>query len=365
MFNLKRHLDLLIAAAFTLLTCLMVPCTYTQLLDSINLIVLGLLYCLMVTIQGMRLVGILQLLLRPFLSERTSLRALARFFIGSCFLLSMLLTNDVSLIMLVPLAILMLKESSCSTAIPLVLALMTIAANLGSMLTPIGNPQNLYLYTHYELTLLPFMQAIAPAAVLSALLLWGCTYYFSREPLSLYLPKAELKSPYRGVLVSALFLACVLCVLRLLAVEELLAVTFVVLGLVDYRLLLKADFKLLLLFVVLFIGVGNLSRLPELGDLMAEMFSEHEFYLTLLSCQFISNVPAAVLLSNYTGNWQELLWGVSVGGLGTLVASMASLITFRAYVGQGGRKALRYILLFTLLNAAFLVPLCLLHELCV
>lgn len=238
-----------------------------------------------------------------------------------------------------------------------VLTWMTIAANLGSMLTPIGNPQNLFIYAHYHLTLAEFLSITAPITVLSAVLLFLASYTLEDRPLMLRFAKPSGIPRLRIALLLLLFALCLLNVLRLLPISFLLAIVIPACAFLDRKAFLEVDYKLLALFLALFIAVGNLTHIPGLQERPAELLAGHEFWISLLLSQVVSNVPATVMLSPYTENYTALLLGVNIGGLGTFIASMASLISFKAYLSMRFHFARAYFLVFTGANLGFLAVL--------
>ena len=237
--------------------------------------------------------------------------------------------------------------------------LMTVAANLGSILTPIGNPQNLYIYSVSGLTLGEFVLTMLPYAALSALLLAGCCLVLIRpEQVSVRLEEAD--APLRAgdtVFYLVLFAVCTLSVAKLLPTPALLAITVLAVGIRDRRLLLRADWGLLATFLCFFVFIGNMGRFPPFRDAVLSALEGRVLPVSAALSQVISNVPAALLLGGFTDSWRELLVGVNLGGLGTLIASMASLISFKQISKRAPERRGRYILVFTAVNLAFLAVL--------
>lgn len=225
------------------------------------------------------------------------------------------------------------------------------------MLTPIGNPQNLFIYAHYHLPLAEFLSITAPITALSAALLLLASYTLEERPLALRFAKPTGIPRLRIALLLLLFALCLLNVLRLLPISFLLAIVIPSCALLDRKAFLEVDYKLLALFLALFIAVGNLTHIPGLQERPAALLAGHEFWISLLLSQVVSNVPATVMLSPYTENYTALLLGVNIGGLGTLIASMASLISFKAYLSMRFHFARAYFLVFTGANLGFLAVL--------
>ncbi|MDD2213411.1 MAG: SLC13 family permease, partial [Oscillospiraceae bacterium] len=299
-------------------------------------------------------------------------RQLALILMLLCFFSAMFITNDVSLITFVPFTILLFGELGWQRELIYTVVLETVAANLGSLLMPVGNPQNLYLYSHYQMTPGLFFYYTIPLSLAGLLLCLAAASLAPGRPLTLAIPDPAARPqatgdsaapkavPWRSYLYLGLFIACLLTVFRLL--DERMLLGLVVLGLLaaDRRLFKAVDYGLLLTFVCFFVVSGNLAQVPALQQLLASWLQAHEFATAVLLSQVISNVPAAVLLSGFTSRPGPLLAGTNVGGLGTLIASLASLISFRFYTAMPGARPGRYLRVFTLLNLALLLPLALL-----
>ncbi|HAJ65127.1 MAG TPA: citrate transporter, partial [Clostridiales bacterium] len=243
-----------------------------------------------------------------------------------------------------------------------IVVLQTVAANLGSMLTPVGNPQNLYLYSFYDLAFFDFIRATLPFWLLSLVLLaLGCMT-LSAAPLTFFLGEEPGMDKRAMALYLALFAVCLLVVLRVLSWPVMLLAVLIVLLLFDRKILLKADFLLLLTFVAFFIFSGNLARVGAVDRLLRTLLTGREYLVSLLASQVISNVPAALLLSGFTGEAKELLLGVNIGGLGTPIASLASLISMKLYAHSEHAHTGRYLLEFTAINVLLLILLSLAHA---
>ncbi|MPM20520.1 Inner membrane protein YbiR [bioreactor metagenome] len=236
-----------------------------------------------------------------------------------------------------------------------ILVLQTIGANLGSMLTPLGNPQNLYLYALSGMTIRQFLSVMAGPTALSLLLLAAMTLFIKPEPLAA--SRAVRSQPVcaqQALLWVILFLVCLLAVVRM--VPYGLALVCVIAGaiLFDRAILFRADYHLLLTFSFLFVFIGNIKSLPAVSSALSALVGGRELIVGILLSQVISNVPAAMLLSKFTADYPALLIGVNFGGLGTLIASMASLISYKLYASTPGAQTGRYLLVFTALNLVFL-----------
>ena len=359
---LKREKVLTISLALALLSAFFVPPDRGY-ADYVDLRVLGLLFSLMLLVRAFQQAGLFDLLTARLFGNVHGSRRLCLTLVLLCFFTSMVITNDVALITFVPFALLALRRCGREElAIPVV-ALQTVAANLGSMATPIGNPQNLYLFSAYDMSMGAFLRTMLPPAALSLLLLAAAVFLLPKGEAHMQ-AAAPRPLPKRDMAVyTALFALNLLVVFRLLHwLPALLATVAGVALLGKARLIQKVDWALLLTFVGFFIFVGNLGRIEPVRRLVSSLLQGREILVSALFSQALSNVPAAILLSGFTDNGAGLLLGVNVGGLGTLIASMASLISYKLYAAQPGARTGRYFLRFTLYNLAFLavlLPFCL------
>jgi len=273
----------------------------------------------------------------------------------ACFFSAMLVTNDVALITFVPLTAALLAAKPF--ALILTVSLETIAANLGSMATPIGNPQNLYLYAHYEMPIGQFFAAILPLTLASLLLVVLASFLVKPEAVALPAQQAGDISQKALWLHAAQFIICLLSVLNVLPKWACFIAVLVSTFFYDRSLLRQVDYALLLTFVCFFVFVGNLGRIPAISAALGGVLAGNELELGILCSQVVSNVPAALMLSGFTQDACALMRGVDLGGLGTLVASLASLISFKLYMKAPNAKAGSYLGVFTALNIAFLAVL--------
>lgn len=320
--------------------------------------VLALLFGLMLVIAGLQGIGLFRCLGLRLLGRTGNTMQLGFLLVALCFFGSMLITNDVALITFVPFAVMTLTMAGERRLLIPIVVLQTVAANLGSMLTPVGNPQNLYLYTAFELSIGTFLGYMLPLAFLSLLLLAAALLLLGRKPLSVQTSE-KAESPDRRKLTAyvLLFLVCLSCVLRLLSWPVMLAILVLTVLIVDRKLFGAVDYFLLLTFVCFFLFIGNVERIPAVSSLMKELIVGRELPAGAALSQVISNVPAAILLSGFTENVRPLLYGVNIGGLGTLIASLASVISYRLYGSSEGAGKGAYLKTFTLYNVIFLAVL--------
>ena len=354
---IKKETVLCIAALCALATMLLVP-PDREYLHYIDWRVLCLLLCLMAVVAGFKSLGAFDYLTYQLLRRIRSGRVLGVTLVLLPFFCSMLVTNDVALIVFVPFTLALLEGLGCGGAMIPVIVLQTVAANLGSMATPVGNPQNLYLYAAFDLQAGEFFSVVLPLTILSgAALTLGALPVLPRA-----LPRQERKeqrltSPGRMGLYAALFGLCLLTVFRVVPYPVTTAVVVAALALADRRLLREIDFMLLLTFVCFFVVSENLGRMDAVRSFLQGLLSGSTLLTAVGASQVISNVPAAVLLSAFTQDWRELLAGVNIGGLGTPIASLASLITLKLYLRWPGAKVGKFLAVFTAANLAGLALL--------
>lgn len=352
----RREPVLVIAALSALASCVLVPpdAAYVGYIDFRTL---ALLYALMLVVAGLRNAGAFAYLAHVACVRARDTRSMGVLLVALSFFSSMLITNDVALLTFVPFAVVLLGMTGRREDLILIVALQTVAANLGSMLTPVGNPQNLYLYSYYDMSAGAFLRVTAPIWLLSLALVLALCLLLPREALHVEFGEEPELDRRTLALHLALFGVCLLAVLRVIGWPVMLLLVVAALLAFDRKLLLSADFMLLLTFVAFFVFAGNLARLDAIDRLLRRLLDGREYLTALLASQVISNVPAALLLSGFTDNARDLLLGVDVGGLGTPIASLASLISLKLYAKTGGARMGRYLAVFTLLNVLLLAAL--------
>jgi Na+/H+ antiporter NhaD/arsenite permease-like protein len=369
---LKKEIVLLISSLAAIITMLFVTPS-KEYLDYIDFRVLGLLFCLMAVIAGLQQNGIFLILSEKLLKGVTSTRKMCFILILLCFFSSMWITNDVALITFVPFTILILSMAKQNKYLIYCVVMETIAANLGSMLTPIGNPQNLYLYSFYQLNGWDFIKITIPFVLFSFFALLIMSLFVKKETISMVEPQfiyneidnvskklkeQEIKFKNSStVIYIILFFICLGTVLRFIDYRVTLAFVLIGIFIIDRKVLRKVDYSLLLTFVSFFIFVGNLEKIQTVRSFIANMIESKEFFSSILLSQVISNVPAAVLLSNFTLDSKSLIIGTNVGGLGTIIASLASLISYKFYSSTEGAKPFTYLCTFTFFNIIILILL--------
>lgn len=359
---IKSESVLVISAALAAVSCFFVP-PDAEYASYIDLKTISLLFSLMAVMAGFQSMFVFRRIGGVLLAKTSNTVQLAAALVMLCFFLSMFVTNDVALITFVPFAVELFKMCGRQKQALITVALQTIAANLGSMLIPPGNPQNLYLYSVSGMGMAEFVSVMLPFTLLSFVLLCASLVFVKKEPVEL--PKRKEIYPAisrkRLGLYIALFVISLCAVLKLIPHHCALAAVVVGLALFDRRIFARIDYGLLLTFAALFVLVGNLARIPAVYGFVSSLADSYPFAVSVGASQIISNVPAALLISGFTDNYAEILKGVNVGGLGTLIASMASLISYKIYARSESANKGKYMLVFTALNIAFLAALCALN----
>lgn len=358
---LKKETVLIISFILAFISCFIIPPDkeYFEYIDIATIIIL---FCLMLVVSGLKEIGLFEYIGEALLNKIKTERQLILVLVFLCFFTSMFITNDVALITFVPLGILILNMSNMNNSLCLTITLMTISANLGSMLTPIGNPQNLYLYSISNFSVIKFILIMLPYAIISAILLFVCIWFtYSKRKVTI--DKLENKKKINNnslIYYIVLFCLCILTVIGLIPDIILFIIILISIIIKNKTLLLKIDYSLLLTFICFFIFVGNINRITIFYDFITNILNDNVRIVSIFISQIISNVPTAFLLSGFTQEWRELIIGTNIGGLGTLIASMASLISYKQIIINYPSLKNKYLAVFTLLNIIFLVIFCIL-----
>ena len=365
---IKQEAVLSVAAVLALLSAFFVPPDGAY-LGYIDFRTLAILFSLMTVMAGLRQQGIFDRMGRALLALTGSTLQLVLVLVGLCFFGSMFITNDVSLLTFVPFTFVVLNSLGAEAREKLILpvvCMQTIAANLGSMLTPIGNPQNLYLYGRSGMGMGAFVALMLPYTLASLALLAGWAVWLCRggSPVRkgtggpFLAPQQSVAADGRIIWMdAALFVVCLLAVVRVLPYPVAFGAVLAATLLADRATLGRVDYSLLLTFVAFFVFIGNLGRVEAFSDWLRQIIAGREVLVAVLASQVTSNVPAALLLSGFTQDVQALIIGTNLGGLGTLIASMASLISYRQIAREEPAGKGRYFALFTLSNLLFLAVL--------
>lgn len=358
---IKREAVLCIAVLLALVSMFFVP-PDAEYAGYIDLRTLGILFCLMTVVAGLKGLGVFSALAQLLLKRVRTVRALVVALVLMCFFFSMVITNDVALITFVPFTFELLRlagEQAEREWLVSAVAMQTAAANLGSMLTPLGNPQNLYLYGRAGMTAGELAALMLPYSALSLamIMLWIALRRGGGSITVRFEEKKEISGKKRLAMYIALFAVCLLAVLRVIWWQAAAAVVLVCVLAADRKTLRGVDWGLLATFVGFFVFVGNMGRIPALRQLLESVVAGNEVLTAAASSQIISNVPAALLLSGFTQDMRGLIIGTNIGGLGTLIASMASLISYKQLCAQRPQEKGRYMLSFTVSNVVMLAAL--------
>lgn len=383
--NLIKNEIVLVVAVLLAVVSMFIVSPDAEYIGYIDFRTLAILFCLMAVMAGLQDIGVFREIAEALLSKVQKLWQIIMILVMLCFFFSMLITNDVALITFVPFTFIILgllgEETEKKLIIPVVV-MQTIAANLGSMLTPIGNPQNLYLYGKAGLGIGEFILILLPYSLVSFVLLAGyCLYlgkradggnhekdgrdnstFTSNTSAMLRFNQMTGKTHLHGgkkrvVGFVVLFALCLLVVANILDYRIVLIVTVLYLLCLERTIFAKVDYSLLLTFVGFFLFIGNMGRVPAFRDLLQSIIEGNEVLTAVVASQVISNVPAALLLSGFTENMEALILGTNLGGLGTLIASMASLISYKYIVKENKCGKGAYFGCFTVANVIFLVVL--------
>ena len=385
---IKQETVLVVATILAIVSAFFVPPSVAY-LEYIDWRVLGILLSLMIIMAGLQKTGLFDTIGAKLLGKTSNTRQLAFILVFLCFFFSMLITNDVALFTFVPFAIIMLRKCKQEKMLIPVLVLQTIAANLGSMLTPIGNPQNLYLYNLSGMGMGEFMGVMLPYTIISGVLLCiailicckkepiteiaigeentahlsgkeGAIEALTEEEQKALEEKATLekgRNLIKNTVYITLFVLSLFVVVRLVPFEMVLLAILLLVFNMDRKVLTQVDYCLLLTFIAFFIFTGNMGNITVVRETLQQLVAGRELAIGVLSSQAISNVPAALLLSGFTTNYRELLIGVNLGGLGTLIASMASLISYKLFAKEYNDQKGKYFWWFTAANVVFLAVL--------
>ncbi len=353
---LSKNTVMVVALAAALVTCLIVPVDRDY-LGYFDIKTLTCLFCVLAVVCALKNINFFNILAQKIVACCRNARLSILVLVYITFIGSMLIANDMALLTFLPLGYFVLGTTGKTKYMAFTFIMQNIAANLGGMLTPFGNPQNLYLYTKFQIPTGEFMTIMSIPFALSVVLITLCCLVFVKpEPMALNQAVQKLP-PKRAALYLALFTLAIAIVFRGIPYWIGLIVIPAVLVFADRKALKMVDYPLLLTFVFFFIFAGNMARIDGVRRLFSWLMEKSTLLFSTLSCQVISNVPSAILLSQFTDNYRDLLIGVNIGGVGTLIASLASLITFREYTNHAPGKSKSYILLFSAFNFGFLIIL--------
>ncbi len=354
-YYIRQNAVMFIAFLAALITCFIIP-PDREYLGYFDLKTLSCLFCVLAVVCAFKNINFFYILaqniVKVFRSTRYAILALVYItFIGS-----MLIANDMALITFLPLGYFVLESTGNKKHMAFTFIMQNISANLGGMLTPFGNPQNLYLYTRFNIPNGEFVSIMFLPFIIAIVLITVCCLFIENKPLKLEDKPMPIRK-VRTIIYSLLFALSIAIVFRTVPYWLGLIIIPLVLMFVDRRALAMVDYPLLLTFVFFFVFSGNMARIEIVRKLFSFLLSKSTLLFSTVSCQAISNVPSAILLSQFTDNYRDLLIGVNIGGVGTLIASLASLITFREYTLHNPEKTKQYIIMFSVINFSFLAIL--------
>ena len=353
---IKSNAVMLIAALLALITSIIVP-PDGEYLGYFDFKTLTCLFCVLAVVAALRNIRFFYTVAKYIVRKFGNTKICILVLVYITFIGSMLIANDMALLTFLPLGYFILHTTGREKYMAFTFKMQNIAANLGGMLTPFGNPQNLYLYTKFNIPDLEFMGIMLPPFLLSIALITAlCLIFVRSEPIEIEERAPSLPIP-RVIIYLLLFALSIAIVFRGVHYLFGLIIIPIALLILDRRALLAVDWGLLLTFVFFFIFSGNMARIEPVREFFSYLLEKDTLVVSALSCQFISNVPSAILLSQFTDNYRELILGVNIGGVGTLISSLASLITFREYSKHDRAHTLGYVLKFLAVNFLFLLVL--------
>ena len=318
----KKEIIFFISLILAIVSCFFVKPSLDY-LNYINWETIILLFVIMLIVEILKNLSVFEILVRKLLKKVKDSRGLVLFLVFTCFFSSIFITNDVSLIIFVPFTLLALKKVDRLDLIIFTVSLETIAANVGCMVLPIGAPHNIVMYTVSHIPFMSFFMLLLPYIIVSAVFLVALSFFIPKEDIDLpAMSKIEIDRSH--------FLK---------------------------RVFLGVDYFLLLTFIALFILIGNLENIPFFNELFKTWIVGNEVLWGVIASQFISNVPSAILLSGFSTNYEAIIIGINIGGLGTLIASMANLISYKILIREHDEFKMRYLLVFTVLNVILLAIL--------
>ena len=352
----KKQFVLTIATIAMLITCIFVPVDANY-LGYFNLQTLATLFCTLAVVAAFSHIHVFEILSKNIVLKLHNLRNATLGLVFITFFGSMLLANDMALLTFLPLGYFVLSSTDNKEHMAFTFIMQNIAANLGGMVTAFGNPQNLYLYSYYNIGFIEFTKIMLPSFLAATVLIVICCLFVKPIPLTLKDDNNYVLNTKRTLIYSILFIASILIVFRMVPYILGTVIITIVLLFLDKDSIKEVNYPLLATFCVFFVFSGNMARIPAVSSFFEYLLPKNTLLFGILSCQFISNVPSAVLLSHFTSDYASLLPAVNIGGCGTLIASLASLITFSEFKKHNPKKAKNYIIKFSLINFAFVIIL--------
>ena len=350
----KKEIVLSIAIIATIITMFFVPVDkgYMGYFDYKTLVSL---FCMLAVVAGLKNTNVFELISKNLIGLFHTRRAVIYALIFGTFFFDMIVANDMSLITFLPLTYIVLHSTNNDKYLSITFILQTIAANMGGMITPYGNPQNLYLYSYYNIPTAEFFGVLLIQSVAIAVLLFIAGLFIKNEELVLRNNEKIVVNKSKLTIYAILFVFVILSIFRIVPHLVTLGIVILAVLLVDRERFKEVDYALLATFCVFFIFSGNIARIPAIKEFIASIVTKNTLIAGIVSCQFISNVPTAIFLSKFTENYRELLVSVNIGSLGIIISSLASLITLKEFLKHQPQNFKKYMGMFTLINTAFLI----------
>ncbi len=352
----KREVVLSIAIVATVVTCFFVP-PDKQYLGYFEEKTLMALFCMLAVVAGLKNTNVFELISKKLISLFRTRRAVIYCLVFGTFFFDMIVANDMSLITFLPLTYIVLHSTDNDKYLGITFILQTIAANMGGMITPYGNPQNLYLYSYYNIPTLEFFGVLLIQAITIAVLLIISGLFIKNEKLELRSNEPIVINKKKLCMYAVLFVLVILSIFRVVPHAVTLVIVILAVLIADRKRFREVDYALLATFCVFFVFSGNIARITAIKSFIASIVEENTLIAGIVSCQFISNVPTAIFLSKFTDNYRDLLVSVNIGSLGIIISSLASLITLKEYLKHQPKGLKKYMIKFTLVNTTFLLVL--------
>ena len=352
----KKNIVLTVAVVAAVITSFFVK-PDKQYLGYFDFQTLTCLFCTLAVVCAFKNIHLFEIISRKIVTLFKTSRSAVIALVYITFIGSMIMANDMALITFLPLGFFVLSSTNNKKYMAFTFIMQNISANLGGMITPFGNPQNLYLYSYFDISNSEFFSIMALPFAISVFLITVCCFFVGKEELVIKDEYKEKLNVKRSVVYGVLFAFSISIVFDLVPYYIGLVVIIISLLILDRKAILKVDYPLLLTFCAFFVFSGNMARIPAVNVFLQNLISRNTLLYGVLSCQCISNVPSAILLSKFTGNYPELLVAVNIGGAGTLIASLASLITFREYSKYAPNEIGTYVKQFSIFNFGILIVL--------
>ena len=362
-FNfIKSEVVLCVAIVFAIITCFFVPVD-EEYLGYFDYKTLACLFCMLAVVAGLKSTNVFELISRKLIGIFHTRRGVIYALVYGTFFFDMIVANDMSLITFLPLTYIVLHSTKNDKYLAFTFIMQTIAANMGGMITPYGNPQNLYLYSYYNIPTSEFFGILLVQAITVAVLLYICCAFIKNEKLKLRKNSKIIINKSKLYIYTILFVLVILTIFRVIPYVLTSAIVIITMLMADKKRFRQVDYALLATFFVFFIFSGNIARIPAIKEMISSIVTKNTLLAGIVSCQFISNVPTAIFLSKFTMNYRELLISVNIGSLGILISSLASLITLKEFLKHQPKKFWKYLGMFTIFNTMFLIVLLLITSL--